>query len=83
MRSVYSLMIHDTSPWESLKQQEKRLVLSKAFLSKVALLQGRYSIAPVIYSIQIIYCANGDATLADILGQVSYTFSTATLVLVW
>lgn len=83
MYSVYSLMIHDTNPRESLKQQEKRLILSKAFLSKVPLLQDCYPIAPVIYSIQVMYGANGDTTLADILGQVSYTFSTVTAGLVW
>lgn len=70
-------------PGKVLKRQEKRLVLSKAFLSKVPLLQGCYPIAPIIYSIQIIYCANGDTTLTDTLGQVSYTFSTAAMGLAW
>lgn len=85
MNSLYSLTIHDNSPRESLEQQEKkkRLVLFKTFLCKVLLLQGCYPIAPVVYSIQIMDRANGDTMLAGILGQVPYTFSTATVSLLW
>lgn len=81
MHSVCSLTIHDTIPCKSLKQ-ENRLVLSNAFLSKVPLWQGCYPIAPAIYSVWIICCASRDVTLADILGQLPYNFSTATAGLV-
>ena len=83
MRAEHSPAVPDTSAQGSLRQQEKRLVLPKAFQAKFPCCRAVNPTAAVIYSIQAAYCANGNTTLADVLGRVSYTFSTATVVLVW